>query len=82
MSIDAHLRDGVAVPDVPVDWPDGTRVRLEPVSHEPDPAVAPPRRRRGGWWKGRVTIADDFDVLPPDLAEAFGVPAPATPAPG
>jgi hypothetical protein len=24
-------------------------------------------------WKGQVVIADDFDTLPPELAEAFGV---------
>ena len=29
--------------------------------------------RRGGQWRGRVRIADDFDVLPADLAAAFGV---------
>jgi len=28
--------------------------------------------REGGQWKDRVRIAPDFDVLPPDLAEAFG----------
>lgn len=25
-----------------------------------------------GAWRGRVTIAEDFDELPPDIAEAFG----------
>ena len=25
-----------------------------------------------GAWRGRVDIADDFDELPDDLAEAFG----------
>jgi prevent-host-death family protein len=25
-----------------------------------------------GAWRGRVRIADDFDELPPDIAEAFG----------
>lgn len=29
--------------------------------------------RRGGQWRGRVRIADDFDDLPADLASAFGV---------
>ena len=27
--------------------------------------------RRAGGWRGRVTIADDFDELPDDLAAAF-----------
>lgn len=25
-----------------------------------------------GSWRGQVEIADDFDELPPDVAEAFG----------
>ncbi len=25
-----------------------------------------------GRWRGKVEIADDFDELPPDIAEAFG----------
>lgn len=25
-----------------------------------------------GRWRGQVEIADDFDELPPDIAEAFG----------
>jgi prevent-host-death family protein len=30
-------------------------------------------RRRGGQWKGRVRIADDFDTLPDDIAVSFGL---------
>lgn len=30
-------------------------------------------RRPGGSWKGKVWMADDFDELPEDIAEAFGV---------
>jgi len=26
-----------------------------------------------GVWKGKVKIADDFDELPPEIAEAFGM---------
>jgi len=29
--------------------------------------------RRPGALKGKIKIADDFDVLPDDVAEAFGV---------
>ncbi len=29
--------------------------------------------RRGGQWRGRVRVADDFDHLPADLSAAFGV---------
>jgi prevent-host-death family protein len=38
-----------------------------------------PERRGGGFaslegaWRGRVKIADDFDELPDDLAEALGM---------
>jgi prevent-host-death family protein len=31
--------------------------------------------RTGGQWKGRVRIAADFDKLPDDMAEAFGMKA-------
>jgi prevent-host-death family protein len=38
-----------------------------------------PERRGGGFaslagnWRGRVTLAEDFDELPEDLAEALGM---------
>ena len=28
-------------------------------------------RQLGGTWSGKVKMADDFDTLPPELAEAF-----------
>lgn len=37
------------------------------------PIVVDESPRQGGQWKGRVRIADDFDNLPPDIAEAFGI---------
>ena len=40
-------------------------VRLVPIEASEAP-------REGGQWKGRVRIADDFDALPDDLADAFG----------
>lgn len=33
--------------------------------------------REGGQWRGRVHIAPDFDELPPDIGEAFGLDAPS-----
>jgi prevent-host-death family protein len=42
-------------------------VRLVPVVDEPR-SLASVR----GVWRGRVHIAEDFDVLPEDIAEAFG----------
>ena len=31
------------------------------------------RKRLGGQWKGQVTISPDFDDLPDDIAESFGI---------
>jgi prevent-host-death family protein len=41
-------------------------VRLVPVGRDESP-------RRGGQWKGKVRIADDFHELPDDVARAFGM---------
>jgi prevent-host-death family protein len=30
--------------------------------------------RQGGQWHGRVHIAPDFDELPPNVGDAFGLP--------
>lgn len=68
MVIRGHFQNGVIVPDEPVSLPEGTSVRIEVVDLEPKKL-----ERRGGMWKGQVVIADDFDALPPELAEAFGV---------
>lgn len=46
-------------------------VRLVPVSTDLSP-------RTGGQWQGQVRIADDFDELPPEIAEAFGANAEAS----
>jgi prevent-host-death family protein len=45
---------------------------------EPAVRLVPARRGDGfgslaGAWKGRVTVGDDFDELPPDLAESLGM---------
>lgn len=37
------------------------------------PYRADHRSRIPGRLRGRIAIADDFDELPPDLSEAFGV---------
>lgn len=42
-------------------------VRLEPVR-----AASSLASVRGAW-RGRVKMAEDFDQLPPDIAEAFGL---------
>ena len=28
--------------------------------------------RQGGWWRGKVTLTEDFNDLPADIAEALG----------
>ncbi len=42
--------------------------RLTAYAPPPGPARTP------GAWKGKVIVHDDFDELPPDLADAFGIP--------
>jgi prevent-host-death family protein len=34
--------------------------------------------RQGGQWRGRVRIAPDFDELPSDIGEAFGLDEPSS----
>jgi prevent-host-death family protein len=41
-------------------------VRLVPVRQNELP-------RKGGQWRGKIRIADDFDELPKDIARAFGM---------
>ncbi len=41
-------------------------VRLVPIRSDDSPRV-------GGQWKGRIRMADDFDVLPDEIAAAFGI---------
>jgi prevent-host-death family protein len=36
----------------------------------------PSRRRKPGAMAGQIWIAPDFDTLPEDMAEAFGIPEP------
>jgi len=31
-----------------------------------------PKPRKPGLWKGKIKIAEDFDELPPDIAEGLG----------
>ncbi len=44
----------------------------KPVARLMPLAEKPKKRREGGFWKGQVWIADDFDApLPPDVLESF-----------
>jgi len=29
------------------------------------------KKRKGGQWKGQVIMADDFDILPKEISDAF-----------
>ena len=37
------------------------------------PYTEPTQSRRPGALKGKIRIADDFDTLPPDIADAFAM---------
>lgn len=37
------------------------------------PYVAVMKQRKPGALRGKIQIADDFDRLPPDIAQAFGM---------
>lgn len=45
----------------------------EPVAKIVAYSVPPKKPRRPGALKGKIWIAPDFDELPPEIAEAFGV---------
>lgn len=69
-----HVHNGLIVPEAPDELPEGATVLIEVIPTGSNPPVAKPRI--GGVWKGKVRIADDFDELPPDIAEAFGMSEP------
>lgn len=72
MVLHGQVRNGVVVPDGPAQLPEGAAVRIELLPAESSSAS----RREGGAWRGRVTIGPDFDELPDDMAEAFGMKTP------
>jgi hypothetical protein len=75
MTLRGRVQNGVIVLDDPAQLPEGTEVRIEAV----DQASPPEKRRRvGGQWQGKVWMAPDFDDLPADLREAFGMDEPPT----
>lgn len=74
MILTGHVHNGMVVPDKPLELPEGASVRIEllPTANL-GKSISP---RVGGIWKGQVHIAEDFDQLPDDLAEAFGMGTP------
>ncbi len=70
MTLRGHVKNGVIILDAPAQLPDGTEVRVETV---PPPPTEPKPRRVGGQLRGKIWMADDFDEVPDDLREAFGM---------
>lgn len=71
MVIRGHVKNGVVVPDPPNSLPEGAEVRVEVVESPSAGELRAPRQ--GGLWKGQVHIDDDFDRMPDDIADAFGM---------
>ena len=74
MILTGHVHNGVVVPDQAGELPEGAAVRIELLTMEK--AEKSVSKRVGGAWNGQVQIADDFNDLPDDLSEAFGVKTP------
>ena len=70
MVIGGVVRNGVVVPDRPLALAEGARVQIE-VAETPGSGV--PWERRGGWWRAQVRMSPDFDELPEDIRQAFGM---------
>ena len=76
MTLRGHVRNGVIVLDESAQLPEGTEVRVETVP--PQEGSGKPRRV-GGQLRGKIWMADDFDEMPADLREAFGMDEPSAP---
>ena len=72
MTVLGHVQNGAIVLDQPLYVPEGTVARVELLTSNQSGAT-PAQPRQGGQWKGRVVIAPDFDLLPDDIQEAFGM---------
>ncbi len=64
-----HVHNRMVVPAKPLELPEGASVRIELLPMANTGKSNSPRV--GGIWKGQVQIAEDFDQLPDDLAEAM-----------
>jgi hypothetical protein len=75
MSVTGHSHQGAIVPDIPLGLPEGARVEfvLADSCEANRQEANSPKRRQGGWLKGQIHIAEDFDELPSDIADAFGM---------
>lgn len=73
MVVQGVVQNGVVVPNEPLTVPEGTHVTIEIATPNVMPPSSTTEPRQGGWWKGQVTIAPDFDELPDEIREAFGM---------
>lgn len=73
MIVHGVVQNGIIIPIEPLNVPEGTRVTIEIVSPDVVQDESSSNPRQGGWWNGQVTIATDFDELPDDIREAFGM---------
>lgn len=71
MENSGQIQNGAIVPDQPLTLPEGTRVQFALVSAKDVATSEIPRK--GGQLNGQIQIADDFDILPSDIAESFGM---------
>lgn len=71
MTIRGRVENGVVIPDKSGELPEGAAVQIEVIT-TPGPRPGKPGRK-GGQLKGQIEIADDFDDLPDDIADAFGM---------
>lgn len=73
MVVHGVVHNGVVVPSEPLAVPEGTQVTIEIAAIDGDPIQKSRGNRQGGWLRGKVTIAADFDELPDEIRDAFGM---------
>ena len=73
MVVHGVVLNGVVVPNEPLTVPEGTHVTIEIATFETSQSDSSTVPRQGGWLQGKVTIAPDFDELPDEIREAFGM---------
>ena len=71
MVVQGIVQDGIVIPKEPLSVPEGTQVTIEIAPSEQANVSMTPRQ--GGWLKGQVMISPDFDELPEEIREAFGM---------
>jgi antitoxin (DNA-binding transcriptional repressor) of toxin-antitoxin stability system len=68
LSLSQLIERVIAGEEIIIDGEDG-----EPIAKLVPYAKKPKTRRTLGGWKGQVWVADDFDKIPEEIAEAFGI---------